>query len=44
VSWRDQYTGAAHGELIREQIRSDEAWRSGGREPAPRSARRDATG
>ena len=34
VSWRNQYTRVAHGELTPEQIRSDEAWatwRSGAR-------------
>jgi hypothetical protein len=28
VSWRNQYTRIVHGELTREQIRSDAAWKA----------------
>jgi hypothetical protein len=28
VSWRNQYTRVVHGELTREEIRSDSAWRA----------------
>ncbi|MDX6536558.1 MAG: hypothetical protein QOD37_899 [Gaiellales bacterium] len=46
VSWRNQYTRVAHGELTREQIRSDQAWSQWrqGAGAAVREARRGATG
>jgi hypothetical protein len=46
VSWRNQYTRVAHGELTREQIRSDQAWSQWrqGAGAAVTEARRGATG
>ena len=43
VSWRNQYTRVAHGELTREQIRQDAAWKTwrDGARPAVRRARRE---
>jgi hypothetical protein len=46
VSWRNQYTRVVHGELTRDQIRSDQAW-SGWRRGAGAAvseARRSAAG
>ena len=28
VSWRNQYTRVVHGDLTRDQIRGDDAWRA----------------
>ncbi|MDX6630704.1 MAG: hypothetical protein QOH00_2950 [Gaiellales bacterium] len=28
VSWRNQYTRVVHGELTRDEIRGEEAWRT----------------
>ena len=45
MSWRNQYTRVAHGELTREQIRSDQAWGvAAGSGAAVREAHRGATG
>jgi hypothetical protein len=43
VSWRNQYTRVAHGELTREQIRPEAAWRTwlSGARPAVRRASRE---
>lgn len=43
VSWLNQYTRVVHGELTREQIRHDAAWRSwrSGVRIALREGRRD---
>ena len=43
VSWRNQYTRVAHGELTRDEIRPDEAWRTwhSGARPEVRRARRE---
>lgn len=43
VSWRNQYKRVVHGELTRDQIRSDAAWRiwRNGSRGALRSVRRD---
>ena len=43
VSWRNQYTRVVHGELAREQIRHDAAWRvwRSGARIAVRDGRRD---
>jgi hypothetical protein len=43
VSWRNQYVRVVHGNLTREQIRSEAAWREwrSGARAAVRGARRD---
>jgi hypothetical protein len=43
VSWRNQYTRVVHGELTRDQIRADTAWRTwrSGARIAVREAQRD---
>ena len=43
VSWCNQYTRVVHGELTRDQIRDDDAWRTwrSGARIAVREGRRD---
>ena len=43
VSWRNQYVRVVHGDLTREQIRSEAAWRAwrSGARVAVREARTD---